>query len=1743
MGKLQNVSVALLTTAAGLSFSSTGHAAAAPATAPPIDIPAEYLTASETEIPGESDFWLKAITCPEFQGFVISDQSGVSASGDRVVRTCSYYEGDTSTFANYRGGISVDWEKPGFEGSPLFCGYNSGDLGWEVIVADPGLSAQATASFDGFPELAQLAAPLAEAWYEDWARPLAASCDLVAVPDCPPIEGWVRDGFFGPQDRADVSPPPTSDRDSRSITYECNYTEPAASYEEQISIGFDTTVLVPHEQNTPDVIQIACSTGERFGYGTGLIGTGGTHAIRTTYSADTVDPIDLVPLTAAIDTMVGVVSADAITCEGVELLENDPFTPLPAWLEEVFTSDATTTGQVPFASDLEAGGAADEQPAVEPDAEPAPIDTPPDDGTSPAATPVDDQAAPPAAPATGGGSSTIGTLMRIVAIGAIVLTVLMLIVTFLFVRKETRVRPKWDIVRIVVSAIVATVMILWFAASAPLWAVGAAVVLGGGLGVWQGRNLVVRMTERGLFARRDTWAIFAFTVGILITQVAGLLNRTNVFRVGIAMTFFSAALALGLFIGRGPKIRAARVAGALGIAVVFLAPLFAITPSDRTTASTPEPGGQVLSPRPEITEQLIGMADWQTATIDGGLWNNNGKPLLEVELPAGLDTLPDPITRSIAWDDLSQDVLSYDLTETYTFSWRTDGLCCSIDYLAEGARNFDGEVTPITFDAKLTDIQLYSIDGPGRLGEDQGWLPGLPFAEQRYIPRNQERTVSDCHRPVADSRVIDDLAATGGEADIRTEDGLGAGGASNALDVVIGVPCDIPEFNLETALELAPEPPPANAPAREQFQLGNCPVYSEAIGATYGASDFPGVHTETAGRVMFDGNANACGFGDLFGGTSIGEGGRGNTRHEFAMELAQPRQGEWDRGVDVWFPDECCIAPASVTEPPSDDTCDVDESGVPVAPPDLADGGSCSHVSRHQLPQGEIYIETDYDLADGPDTVVRALMPWGSFFYTCHHCEVGNPQIATMLDTIIRAGNGFATDVTYTVAAGDLIVSQDTVQTGTTPPATDEAADTTVPTTEPGEITREEAEDLVDLTLGDDATDAEREAAIAVIIGLIGAGAIGATTLGEAGVGAREVADAWRAGGRQGVNDLIDERNRPTPVANEEEVSVYDPRTGTSTWMTQDEADDFYDALRDSQIAASVAAGRRSGRVWAEAWERAAAAERAAEENARAAAQQGWDEYVRLGDLAINQDRMDILERLSRDESVFDEDGNLDRERLDRLIDMMRDHLWREQAAPDPVYSETGQLIVDVGNSLDEFSRSIPVRIATGMATGGMSEIYHQGRTVVEAVRGAAERSVEWTRDPATGEWRPPQEDFDVLDGVGVALDAAARENIPGYNTAATLLDPNATASDVAGAALWDAIGARMARGELNEAMDQLRRAGGRVRPGVRLTTPDPNLPTIRAQPGDVIAPGPYIPRHGAPDDLSRLARGQVVPDSMIHQTGWTPAQIDHMNRIARANDAIIDARTTNPHSMQLIRSGDALPKPLPVKSKTLTMDDYYAGGCELDDVGKAGYYDPADVTRRPAPADAPPGFDERITARRAERAREVGKYDGYADIDGVEVRNGVVYDVDTGLPYAGDVDAVAFRDRTTGQPLTGERLERAEAMWRNERHVSSTGEVTPPNEAWGQAGAGQHGAEANAAMGVIDSKVQARIDALDPKAPNYLEQLREAQHQGYADARDFQNGLLDNSVGPRANETTLSIDGSGAPRVTDGAWADDLTR
>ncbi len=1055
-----------------------------------------------------------------------SVNNGIFLDGDRVLIECDYVTSDQERVLT----LKVEWFKPGATTTGS-CGSESrtndfddespafGDVIRFVGKVDTTHSIQASYSEQlGFRDSGNGLEASLDAML-DFGRPFAAPCPAEIT--CPALLG-------------------SAAVDGGTFTSERGFSAFRCSYEEEledgglIRIGSMTKVFAligtPPEDRT-----FVCSEPSAFSMGWGTEASDGRFAALVYYELFSPDPVDLGPVREAARALRDSGSESVATCEGVTIVPiDDWYTPLPPEFEAA------------FAPELIAG---DPPPIRNPQSVASPT------GASPTGQPGS---------IVGVSGETIGTLVRVAGFIAIVISVLMLFVTFLTVKRPTRLRPRMDVARIVISISVGLAMLFVFSRETPVWAMALAVVGGGGLGWWQGSNLQVFLKEKGLYAQRNQIAIAAFAGGIVLAQLAGILNRTGMASIGVAGTFLSAAMTAGLFVGRTPQVKKTRLAGAATVLFLIAAPAvlaFNTGESDAQDdpAATLVRGAILPENRTDATNSLIGGIDWTEVEFNGGIFADKGKPTALLEIPQALDSPPEPLVRDVSWTEEAQGT-TYDLSETFTFKPRSDGFCCSIDYLADATITpLDGEVSVLTSAGSLTDITSVAIEGAGGGGAFGGPSLGAPFGPANLIDHEDP---GSCGRPVGSVRSQDLLEASNGLGAIAVTMVSGPDvriNEFNATRPTITIDCDLGGLTIQGVLDSLPPPPAADDSAVRH----GCPVFQEVVQVlANGVPGIAGVDTGTVGQLVTDPNSTACSRGALIEPITVGMDGRGNTRHEFGFDIAQPRLGEWDRGYNRWGNEDNWRSALRPYEIPEERRCGADANGTPLPPASREEGclhrgfhmmGDAQPVATQEKPftapaDGQVWIWTDWNYNDGPNVEVNGQFPWGSYFYRCHHCEPGDVSIAN----VIASWNAFGSGATSSIQVID-----SSAPAPTTTEAAAEDVDDSDSTLDP------ETEALVDLIADDDASDAERAAIAAAIVGILGSAGMAGVGLIEAGMSISDVRDAVSARDRPertGRGDLQpgavvhDQWGDPLTVGPEGNIEFYDEDEATWRVLPADRA-------------------------------------------------------------------------------------------------------------------------------------------------------------------------------------------------------------------------------------------------------------------------------------------------------------------------------------------------------------------------------------------------------------------------------------------------------------------------------------------------------------------------------------------------------------------------------------------------------------
>lgn len=814
-----------------------------------------------------------------------------------------------------------------------------------------------------------------------------------------------------------------------------------------------------------------------------VIGGDGVAAEMTIHAGVDLATYDPAPWLAAGQDIRGQVLDQATDCDEAGIVP--VWTPLPDYLSAIYTPERVDSPPLPGVGGPAFFGSTD--------------------FTDTGAAPVAVGGGGPATPGAAVGASEplsgwMRTALRIFAVVGLVVSLLGLLMALLLMRKETRIRPVMEFIRIGLAAVMAVVSISLFARGAPAWAVVAALAGGGLLGFLQGRNLSLRVDGDKVFAKRGVMALFAFAGGLVLIQIAGLLNRTGVIHLGIALSFASAAITVGLMVGRQPQFAELKRGG--GVAVLLLvvgslvaAPLLVDAPAaaqedDPDEAPTEDPDDtadlpicpqlrQEGQPRCDAHEALIDLVPWDDIDYNGGLFFSQQKPWVTVEVPRAFAAAPDPITRTVEWDQIGSEglaVSSFSVTETFTFALRDDGVCCSIDYEGEGSElaNREGaEPRTETLLGPLDDINVYGDAITGDL--TRATMLNVPFdAENLWTAEG----VDECGRIVA-STVPNSRRGQLAEA-VYTRDGVPETPFDSVGQSAFRAPCDIDGFDAASALAAAP-------PALPRDQRSSpCPSRVEL----YPRLETPGFELQAhtmLGPLFTNPNEAICNDGSLFEPLQFGSDAKGATRNELALSFAGPDT------ATTWGDDETLAILDRPADTPAARVCAQNPDGTAVTITE--DDPTCEVVSMHKIDdQGSwIMVWVDNQLADGPDVTIRASMPWGTYRYRCHHCSPDSPEVATFLGQFhdvavewIDGSPGF-----FEGLAGADEVSEDVGSVG---------------------LPEDEQTD-------DDAT---RAAAVAAVIAVLASGGMLATALADAGLSRDEFIDAIRNDPSGGIDSLID---------------------------------------------------------------------------------------------------------------------------------------------------------------------------------------------------------------------------------------------------------------------------------------------------------------------------------------------------------------------------------------------------------------------------------------------------------------------------------------------------------------------------------------------------------------------------------------------------------------------------------------------
>jgi hypothetical protein len=239
----------------------------------------------------------------------------------------------------------------------------------------------------------------------------------------------------------------------------------------------------------------------------------------------------------------------------------------------------------------------------------------------------------------------MSVLWRILSLAALVASAVILILSILSVRKEARVRPGLDLLRLGVTLATTVLMARLLGVTTSEALMGLGLLVGLLLGVYEGLHLRVRFLGKGTFARRTVLGVAAWGAGVVVVQTAGVIGRIGLADFGLALSFLGIGQVVGLLAGRWQVVLSARraTAGAAAAGLVLLALAGAALPWLAPPAAAVDPvdvrsvmAGEVAG----VTVEVRGNDNYMGPALDLTFTNETGAEVV-VTVPVGLQFLPE----------------------------------------------------------------------------------------------------------------------------------------------------------------------------------------------------------------------------------------------------------------------------------------------------------------------------------------------------------------------------------------------------------------------------------------------------------------------------------------------------------------------------------------------------------------------------------------------------------------------------------------------------------------------------------------------------------------------------------------------------------------------------------------------------------------------------------------------------------------------------------------------------------------------------------------------------------------------------------------------------------------------------------------------------------------------------------------------------------------------------------------------
>lgn len=238
----------------------------------------------------------------------------------------------------------------------------------------------------------------------------------------------------------------------------------------------------------------------------------------------------------------------------------------------------------------------------------------------------------------------MSVLWRILSLAALAVSAGVLFLSILSVRKEQRVRPALDLLRLGVTLVTTLVMARLLGVDSSEALMGLGLVVGLLLGVYEGLHLRVRFLGQLTFARRTVLGVAAWGVGVVLVQAAGVIGRIGLADFGLALSFLGIGQVVGLLTGRWQTVLTARRVSSGAVAALVLlasgAGLFPGLMAPARAADVMDVRAVAAGEVPGLAVEVRGNGAFFGAALSLTFTNETGSEVL-VAVPVGLLFIPD----------------------------------------------------------------------------------------------------------------------------------------------------------------------------------------------------------------------------------------------------------------------------------------------------------------------------------------------------------------------------------------------------------------------------------------------------------------------------------------------------------------------------------------------------------------------------------------------------------------------------------------------------------------------------------------------------------------------------------------------------------------------------------------------------------------------------------------------------------------------------------------------------------------------------------------------------------------------------------------------------------------------------------------------------------------------------------------------------------------------------------------------